>query len=600
MEPKTRSRLLLGLSTAVLLVVGLELSLHADALSVWSDEMWSIFHGGKTVAQILRERDLLWPFGYFLLLHVWTQVTGSSNDFVMHALGVFMGLLEAACLLRVGRIWRMPLAGLLAALAFGTSSYAMYFALELRGYALMLLLESAFILVYLRWLKRPSLRRSVVLLPVMIAMLYTHFILGLVIAAATLHLLLSRPRMVGRWGVLTAIAGIAFLPLLPQLSRGFELATAAGQSGPLPPLMPLGLGTLYRAYSAHWDLWFAIVLACCAVGWFWAVRRLEWQTTAWLLVWAVGIPISAYALRQHIALLSARYLVFTMPAAMLLLGVGLSALPRPWIGVGVLAVLALAPWQPFDFRPSYADSPPLRDFMREMASDFRPGDRLVPDPFLAPLATSLEWSYYKSVYFPQGDFRLTEPGAATERRVWYLYRQGQQDIGVQVSVSGGRVQRTSWGPWYLHAALFEAPPTDLGTPFGQALRFLGADVDQLPEVHAGDILPVQLWWTTDMPTSTDFSVSLELCDSTGRVVARTVGPPVGPEGAPLPSLLPPGEILLDTRRVQVPYHLDDGVYTLQLAVTLRGESIPLPPGNDATSDHRLLIDRLHLASFAAW
>jgi hypothetical protein len=595
---RNASRFLLPLSITVLLIVGIELGLHADSLSVWSDEMWSIFHSGRSAAQILLDRDLGWPPGYFLLLHLWMKATGSQNDFVLHSLGVWMGLVAAACLIRIGRIWRMPLAGIFAALALGTSSYALYFILELRGYALMLLLESAFVLLYWLWLEQPSPRRSLFLASVVVAMLYTQFITILVIATATLHLLAARPRRLARWGLLLAVSALAFSPFMSQVWRDFQLRLAVA-AAPLPSYFLLPLGSLFHAYSGHRDIGLAVVLVLSAVGWWWGVRRLGWATPAWLALWGVGIPLAAYVFRNEIGLFSSRYLVFTIPGAVLLVGTGLSALPRPWIGGAALVLLALGPWQPFDFRPSYSDAPPVRDFMREMAHEFRPGDRLIVDPALDALTTSLEWAYYKSLYLPQGDFQLAEPVESTGRRVWYLYRQGSPDPSAQFRASAGRVPEVEWGPWYLHAVLFEAPPEDLGVPFGGSLRFLGADVDRLSDVHAGDTLPVRLWWTSDLPTPSDFTVSIELHDPSDRIVARIVGPPVGAGGSPQIPVLTPGEILVDPRTLTVPYHMQDGFYTIQIAVTAPGGEA-LNPGGDGSAGSRVVIDRFHLASFATW
>jgi hypothetical protein len=594
------TRWILGLSTGVLLIAAVRLGGHADALSIWPDETWSIWHSGKTALQILLERDLRWPFGTFLALHGWMQITGSVNDFALHTLGVFTGLLSAAFLVRAGRELRMPLAGVLAGLAFAASGYALYFSLEIRGYGLMLMAESAFVCLYARWLNSPTFRRGMPLLGVMIVMLYTQFITGLVIAGATLHLLLSRPRLLRRWGVLFGIAGIAFLPLLPQALRGFQLTTAVGSEGPLPTYFRLGFESFYRAHSAHWDLWFAVVLLCCALGLRPAARRIGWRTLAMLLIWAVGIPVAAFLAREHFAFFTTRYLAFTLPAAALLLGVGLASSPAKWVGVGALGIMALAPWQPFDYRPSYADFPPLRDFMRAMAHEFLPGDRLVVDPSLAAQVNSLEWIYYQSLYFAQGDFRLTESDESPARRVWYLHRQGGQDPVVGASVWDGRVQRASWGPWYLHAALFEAPPSDLGAAFGPTLRFLGADVDRLPDVHAGDVLPVRLWWAADHATSTDFPVTLELRASNGAVVARFPDPPQAPEAEPLPARIAPGEIMLDAREIQIPYHLNDGMYTLRLVLPQPGANAASPPGSSPQGDATLMIDQFHLVSFAIW
>lgn len=153
------------------------------------------------MAQIVLERDIGWPFGAILRLHGWMRMTGTTNDFVLRALGVFWGLLTGVILIRAGRVLRIPHAGVLAALAFGTSSYALFFVLDLHGYGLLLLLESAFICLYLRWLKMPSVGRSVPLMMGIIAMVYSHFITELVIAGATLHLLMAQPRRLGRWAV---------------------------------------------------------------------------------------------------------------------------------------------------------------------------------------------------------------------------------------------------------------------------------------------------------------------------------------------------------------------------------------------------------------
>src|SRR5215813_2955644 len=198
-----RSKRLFWLSVMALLIAALAILSHADQLGTWFDEAWTIFHSSASVRQILAERDVTWPPGYFLALHAWARVT-SWNDFALHSLGAFCGLLSTAFLIRIGRRIADPAAGLLAGLAFATSSYAIYFTLEIRGYSLMLLAETAFIEIFLRWLKRPTLLRTLALLAVQIAMLYTHFILGVVIALSFVHLLLNAPRRLWRWLVVAA------------------------------------------------------------------------------------------------------------------------------------------------------------------------------------------------------------------------------------------------------------------------------------------------------------------------------------------------------------------------------------------------------------
>ncbi len=141
----------LWLALAVLLIAAFFLISHADELATWADESWTVFHSSASLGQIAAERDVTWPLGSFVALHLWANIA-SWNDFSLHMFGVFCGLLSTAFLIQIGKRLHSSAAGLLAALAFATSSYALYFLLEIRGYSLMLLTETAFVAVYLRWL----------------------------------------------------------------------------------------------------------------------------------------------------------------------------------------------------------------------------------------------------------------------------------------------------------------------------------------------------------------------------------------------------------------------------------------------------------------
>src|SRR5258708_4513641 len=197
----------LWLALAVLLIAAFFLISHADELATWADESWTVFHSSASLGQIAAERDVTWPLGSFVALHLWAQVA-SWNDFSLHMFGVFCGLLSTAFLIQIGKRVHSSAAGLLAALAFATSSYALYFLLEIRGYSLMLLTETAFVSMYLRWLKRPTLSRTLALFAVQTAMLYTHFILGVVLALAGLHLLITAPRRLVSWAAITLATAV--------------------------------------------------------------------------------------------------------------------------------------------------------------------------------------------------------------------------------------------------------------------------------------------------------------------------------------------------------------------------------------------------------
>src|SRR5258707_5993401 len=111
MQPLAKLRL--WLSVGVLLIAAYAIISHADELGLWFDEIWAVLHSSTSVQQILTERDVTWPPGYFLILHAWGSLA-TWNDFSLHTLGALFGMLATAFLIRVGRRLHSPTAGLLS------------------------------------------------------------------------------------------------------------------------------------------------------------------------------------------------------------------------------------------------------------------------------------------------------------------------------------------------------------------------------------------------------------------------------------------------------------------------------------------------------
>ena len=238
------------LGAAVLLVAAFALIRHADDLSMWYDEVWTIFHSTGTLEQIVRDRDLSWPLGYYLLLHAWIKLLG-MNDFIVRAMNVLSGLLGTAFMIQAGRTLSSNRAGWLAGLAFGVSGYAVYFLLEVRGYGLMLTLAAALVCLHARWLKAPTWRRAIPYVLVQALLLYTRYADAMVIAALLgLHVLLSAPRLLWRWLVIAALSGLLFAPLLPDFWDFYVNRRDAHVENPDPGIFLRGPELWFQSSSA--------------------------------------------------------------------------------------------------------------------------------------------------------------------------------------------------------------------------------------------------------------------------------------------------------------------------------------------------------------
>src|SRR5258708_14860701 len=130
------------LALAVLLIAAFFLISHADELATWADESWTVFHSSASLGQIAAERDVTWPLGSFVALHLWANIA-SWNDFSLHMFGVFCGLLSTAFLIQSCKLLHSPAARFPRALTLAPSTSALCFLLEIRGYTLLLLTETA-------------------------------------------------------------------------------------------------------------------------------------------------------------------------------------------------------------------------------------------------------------------------------------------------------------------------------------------------------------------------------------------------------------------------------------------------------------------------
>ena len=573
------------LGAGVLLAAALAIIPHMDNWPFWYDELWAIMHSMGSWHQIATDPDLLWPPGYYFVLHSWMALV-SIHDFVVRALSVYLGLISVALMIRAARELQDERAGWLAGFLYATNVFAAYYRLEARGYSLMLLGLPLVLWTYARWWKKPTWRRA---LPYGLAQAFLFYAQATSALATPLflgaHLFLTAPRRLWRWALIMAGVLILAAPVLPQYYYIYTITSEArrGVERLMVVHTPLNL---YQAYSSHQDIVWAAVLGLAAFGVVRGARKnRRFAATALVLaLWGVAVPVYAYITRYSSGLFGPRYLLFTVPAMLLLLGLGLAQLPRRafWAGVALLAYMALTPWHAFDYRPLYRDGDyPVRDLLRYFQSHFQAGDTLVVDPAIDD-PTRLDWWYYEQIYFPLGDIPRAPDGYEAGPRVWHLVRQGVEDPEQLRSVREGRLQTGEfWGPWYFIATLYEGPPLEQGFRFGDAIRFRGAQIPSGRVYRPEDVLTVRTWWSVDAPLDVDYSISVYIAGSQGELVAQHDSGPLGRFSGDRTSAWQPGQVYLDERTITIPKGWGIGVYDVRVAVYQwwDGQRLPVEEGD---------------------
>jgi mannosyltransferase len=336
----------------------LTFALQASGLqfqSLWRDEVDAIRFASRGVTTLLETFVTPGQNGplYYLLLRPWLEVAG-RGEFALRFFSTLFGVLAVALTARLGRRLypAQPGTPVLAALLAATSPYLVWYGQEGKMYALVVALALLSMERYLSALERGGWHRWGLYVGATSLLFYVHFVAVLIVPAQALVFLTIRGEVRrARWKGWLASLGALVLPYLPLLAWQWPLLQAAGETGyPFVPLHDMVL-SLLASYSLGvlqpgmpWALLpFVALLLAVGLRWKGPARRDLAYALPWLVVPVAGLFLISL-LRP---IYTARYLIFVLPAYLLLLAAGLQAIAREsrFVAAGLLvAVLALNGW----------------------------------------------------------------------------------------------------------------------------------------------------------------------------------------------------------------------------------------------------------------
>ena len=347
-----RAHLLL-LAALLLLAFGLQAS-GLVSQSLWRDEVDAVRFARRPLAALLETFRTPGQNGplYYLLLRPWLDLAG-RGEFALRFFSTFFGVLALALTARLGRrlFPARPAIGLLAALLAATAPYLVWYGQEGKMYTLVVVLVLLSMERYLAALQRGGWRRWLAYVMCTSLLFYVHLTAVLVVPAQALtFLFLGREVQRERWkGWLASLAALT-VPYLPLLAWQWPMLRAGGETGyAFVPLreMVLSLLTSYSLgvveHGAPWALAPFVALLLAVVLGLGSARRSRAVLLCWLLV-----PVAGFFLVTLLRpMYTSRYLIFVLPAYLLLLAVGLVAVARQsrlLAGGLLVGLLALNGW----------------------------------------------------------------------------------------------------------------------------------------------------------------------------------------------------------------------------------------------------------------
>jgi uncharacterized membrane protein len=373
-------------------VTGLAFALRVAGLSfqsLWRDEVDAIRFAREPLAELLHrfvEPGHNGPL-YYLLLRPWLDLVGDS-EFSLRFFSVVAGVLTILLIYRLARRlfpqWRSV--ALLAALLAATSPYLLWYSQEGKMYALVVVLILLSMERYLAALKEGGWHRWLVYVIASSVAIYVHVIAALIVPAqAIVFFLQSKGVRIARWKPWLASIALLVVPYLPLLAWQWPLLLKPAETGfqfvPLQDmfyslLVNYSLGVMEGATLWTVALFVSLLLAA---GLFWLEKDVPPASVGLLVCWLL-VPILAFFLiTLNRPLYTARYLIFVLPAYLLLLAAGLVAIGRHsrlLAGLLLAALLVVNGWGTY----SQASTPYKADFRsatQYVSSRWQSGDLII-------------------------------------------------------------------------------------------------------------------------------------------------------------------------------------------------------------------------------
>ncbi len=286
---------------------------------------------------------------YYLGLKVWTAVAGTGTAALrapsVLAMSAAAGLVAVLAARLASNAQRAPVAGLIAGVIFALTPAASRYAQEARPYAFVILFATLATLALLRLLEAPGPGRAAGYALCVLLVGAAHLVAVLLVSAHAVAVLRTRRRRaLIAWSV-GCVAGL--LALLPLALAG---AGQRDQVTWIPRATWVALASTPETIFGAGAVGGALVLLATLA----ANRR---PATVLLAAWALLPALALFVLAQVADLYWPRYLLFTLPAWVVLAARALTEGDRPahrWRVVAVLGVIAVlaAPAQAAIRRPA--------------------------------------------------------------------------------------------------------------------------------------------------------------------------------------------------------------------------------------------------------
>lgn len=346
--------------SAIIVLAALLRVFYLTSKSLWMDEGFSIFLGQTSTANFIhtiRGSELNMVF-YYELLRGWMHF--GSSEFFIRMLSVIPSVATVPVVYFLGRRLLERRSALVAALLAALHPAHIAYAQEARGYALAMFLIALSSLFFLRLLEQPGRRNWTAYVLFTTLAIYTHIFAGLVVLAQwAAYFIFSKPTL-SRNTILKAALALAVC-LAPMTIFVLTMRSAVANWIERPTWHDVVEVFRLLTLPKYWMVFYFFLWGTAVWS---ALRKRRRSEEVWayqfLFAWLFVPVILTVTVSLYRPLLVPRFLLISVPAALLVAAAGLSLL-KPWFQALVLAAVVLAS---FHSVLSYYRHPQLKEDWR--------------------------------------------------------------------------------------------------------------------------------------------------------------------------------------------------------------------------------------------
>lgn len=392
---KPAAMVALGAVTVLAMVLRI---IDLGAKSVWSDEAFSIYlakQNWHSFGHVITTAEANMSL-YYLLLRGWIDFSDAAQW--VRLLSALMSAAAVPVIYCIGKEVFSQRAGILAALLLAINPFTIRYAQEARSYSVFVLLASLSFLAFLHGLRRPSGLWGVCYVLSTTLALYAHFFSALVVLVQLVSLAMvptDKRRLAMRQAAPVGIVIILGLPLV-----WFVLFRDRGQLAWAPPVHWRDIYDVFRfMVGSGVKLGIgAVAFFIAAAVWLKKCRQERLTLENWsvlvLMLWLFLPVFFTLLVSVWKPMYAPRFLIFCVPAALLLVAEGISEIRFTWIRF--VLVLAMLVGEIGPIRSYYAEAgqEDWKSAVAFLAQSVRAGDTAVlPNAYCElPLNYQLEHS----------------------------------------------------------------------------------------------------------------------------------------------------------------------------------------------------------------